>query len=74
MKTQSEAEGTERNHKMHEDFDTRLWADHGRHFSEAMSDVFAQARTAFQVLAALQFTAPWHSEKRHDRNRACTSC
>ncbi|HEV2746973.1 MAG TPA: hypothetical protein VGW34_06705 [Allosphingosinicella sp.] len=44
---------------MHEDFDTRLWADHGPKFTAAIADLFAQAGVALKRLNEIEFDAPW---------------
>jgi len=61
--------GQGKDDKMHEDFNTRLWADHGPQFTAAMTDLLAKVRIVFERLVAIEFAAPW--ERRDD---ACVDC
>jgi hypothetical protein len=49
----------ERDHDMHEPYDSRVWADHGHEVSAAMHEVFAKIGEAFRTLSDIEFSAPW---------------
>jgi hypothetical protein len=47
---------------MRDEFDDRMWVEHGAAFSAALSRLFAQVGVAFKKLNQIQFDAPWHNE------------
>ena len=44
---------------MHEQFDSRLWADHGNEITATLHDAFVKIGEAFRKLSDIEFDAPW---------------
>lgn len=44
---------------MRDEFDGRLWIEHGRSFGEAVSFLIDQVRVALKRLNEIEFDAPW---------------
>lgn len=60
---------------MHEDFDTRLWANHGQDFARDMMALAAKTMVVFERLAAFNFAAPWRKIARDSAAQPnCPSC
>ena len=58
---------------MHEQFDSRLWAEHGSQITASMADMFHKAGEAFKALIEIEFDAPWSRDKA-TRSEACADC
>ena len=58
---------------MHEDFNTRLWADHGPKFVQAVTALFAEAGRALARLNAIEFDAPWRRDVARNKDQ-CPTC
>jgi len=55
---------------MRDEFDSRLWVDHGAAFSKALAELIHQIRVSWTRLYEMQYDAPWRrvgmcTEPRH---------
>ncbi|SMF61789.1 hypothetical protein [Allosphingosinicella indica] len=52
---------------MRDEFEGRLWADHGTDFARTVDQLLADIGQVFSRLAQIQFAAPWRSRQRQTR-------
>lgn len=49
---------------MRDEIDGRLWAEHGRSFSDSLASLFSQVRIALKRLNEIEFEAPWRQAEK----------
>lgn len=52
---------------MRDEFEARLWADHGTDFAASVERLFTDIGQVFARLAQIQFAAPWRNRRRQTR-------
>ncbi|MFC7498351.1 hypothetical protein ACFQRC_03850 [Enterovirga sp. GCM10030262] len=57
---------------MHEQFDSRLWAEHGSQISASIAEAFRKLGEAFKTLNRIAFDAPWRRDS--ETNETCAHC
>ena len=58
---------------MHEQFDSRLWAEHGPQITASIADALRKAGDAFRKLQEIEFDAPWR-RRDNGANTPCANC